>query len=353
MVAAEIGRDRWGSGGAEFGRPQPRRGLAAERRFGCVVVERGPGIVGVGPELPAELLPLRGGQERRVVARVAGGRQPPGLDGVGEHHGGLAGRPVGEVEGVEQAGEIMAAEIPGGGGDLGVVEVGEDLGDGASAAVVAGEAAAQVGGRAAQQPLVLLVAHRVDAVPQGVAAGAVEQRPKAPPVLHRDRLPAGSVEHPPDPPDGDVGNDPVERLPVEVDDPQDLAQVRDHGVDERLPHRAFVELGIADEGDVPAARRNIEVAGDVPLGERAPDRRRGADADGAGGEVDRVGVFRPAGVALQAVEGAELGEVAAIQSAEEVVDGVEDRRGVGFHRDPVRVPQVPEIQGRHDAHHRR
>ena len=126
-----------------------------------------------------------------------------------------------------------------------------------------------------------------------------------------------------------------------------------HGVDERLPHRPFVELGIADEGDVSAAGRNVEVAGDVPLGERAPDRGRGADADGAGGEVDRVGVFRPAGVALQAVEGAELGEVAAIQSAEEVVDGVEDRRGVGFHRDPVRVPQVPEIQGRHDAHHRR
>ena len=62
-----------------------------------------------------------------------------------------------------------------------------------------------------------------------------------------------------DPAGGDVGHDAVERLAVEVDDPQHLAEARDHRVDERLPDRALVELGVAERarpGARPAARRS-------------------------------------------------------------------------------------------------
>ncbi len=65
----------------------------------------------------------------------------------------------------------------------------------------------------------------------------------------------------------------------------------DHRIDERLPDRALVELGVAEQRDVAAALRHVEVAGDVAVRERAPDRRRRADADRAGREVDRVGVL--------------------------------------------------------------
>ena len=52
------------------------------------------------------------------------------------------------------------------------------------------------------------------------------------------------------PPGGDVGHDAVERLAVEVDDPQHLAEPRDDRVDERLPDRALVELGVAEQRDL-------------------------------------------------------------------------------------------------------
>ena len=123
------------------------------------------------------------------------------------------------------------------------------------------------------------------------------------PYLTSDRLPAGGLEHRLDPPGGDVGDDPVERLPVEVDHPHQLAERRDHRVDQRLPDRPLVELGVAEQGDLAAGPRRLEVVDDVAVGDRAPDRRGGADADRAGGEVDRVGVLGPARVALQAAEG--------------------------------------------------
>ena len=54
--------------------------------------------------------------------------------------------------------------------------------------------------------------------------------------------------------DRDIRHDPVERLPVDVDDPQHLAELRDQRVDDRLPDRALVELGVADERDLAPPR---------------------------------------------------------------------------------------------------
>ncbi len=61
--------------------------------------------------------------------------------------------------------------------------------------------------------------------------------------------------------------------------------------------------------DLATAARHLEVAGDVAVRERAPDRRGRADADRAGREVDRVGVLRAARIALQPAERAQLGQV--------------------------------------------
>ena len=53
----------------------------------------------------------------------------------------------------------------------------------------------------------------------------------------------------------DVGHHPVQRLPVHVDDPDDLTQFGHRRVEDRLPHRALVEFGIADERVLAAACR--------------------------------------------------------------------------------------------------
>ena len=50
----------------------------------------------------------------------------------------------------------------------------------------------------------------------------------------------------------------------------------------------------------------------------------GAQPDGAGGEVDRVGVLGAAGIGLEAAVGAQGGQVVAGQLAEQILDGMED-----------------------------
>ena len=45
--------------------------------------------------------------------------------------------------------------------------------------------------------------------------------------------------------------------------------MRHDRVDDRLPDRALVELGVADERDLAPALRDVEVPGDVAVGERA------------------------------------------------------------------------------------
>ena len=203
---------------------------------------------------------------------MALGRQPPALDRVGEHDARAVAHGVGGAEGGDQRREVVAAEVAERGQQLGVVARQHvDL-----------EPLAQLAGVRAQQPLVLLVRHRVDARAQRLEA--LQPRP----VLDHLDVPAGRLEHRRQPARGDVRHHAVERLAVEVDDPHHLAELGHHRVGDRLPDRALVELGVADQRDLAAADRDVEVAGDVAVRERAPDRRRRADADRAGRVVDRV-----------------------------------------------------------------
>ena len=137
--------------------------------------------------------------------------------------------------------------------EVGVVEGGEKLRDDVGARAGAGEAVAQFRRRAAQQPLILGVRHPVDAPLEVLAAGLCEQLGQEPPVLEGDDLPARRGEHRLQAGRRDVRHDTVERLAVEVDDPDDLAEVGHGRVEHRLPHRALVELGIADQAVLAAA----------------------------------------------------------------------------------------------------
>ena len=172
-------------------------------------------------------------------------------------------------------------------------------------------------------------------------------------VLDHHRVPAGGLEHRGQPAGGDVGDDAVERLAVEVDDPHHLAQARHHRVGDRLPAGALVELGVADQRDLAAAAGDVEVPGDVAVRERAPDRRGGAEADAAGGVVDRVGVLRAARIGLQAAELAQRRQVLR-RSRRPSRWLMACRTGLacGFTLTRSGASSTREVQRGHQAHHR-
>lgn len=285
-----------------------------------------------------------------MVLRVALAVQAAPLDGVGEDHGraGVVDRRVG----VEEGAEVVAAEVAHRAVQGVVVEGGDEPFQGLAGGAGAGQAVPQLGGGAAQQALVLRVAHGVQAGAQGLAARSGEEFGELLAVLEGEDLPAGRLEHAGEAFGGEGGDDAVQGLAVEVDDPDDLAEPGDHRVLDRLPAGALVEFGVAEEGVLASGAGAGEAALDVAAGEGAPDRGGGADADGAGGVVDRVGVLGAARVALEAAEGAEGREGLGGEFAEEVVDGVQGRGGVRLDRDPVVGGQFVEPERRHDRHHR-
>ena len=287
-----------------------------------------------------------------MVLRVALGGQPVPLHGVGEDHRrpGVVDRPERLAERVE----VVAAQVADRGAQGGVVERVDER---AQVPVVVGgavsrQAVPQLGVGAAQQPLVLGVGHLVDAGAQRVAAGPGEQLLQQVPVLDRQYLPTGGGEHPLQPGGAEDRDDPVQALPVQVDDPDHLAQLADHRVEHGLPAGALVQLGVAEERVLPP-RPDLSELARVAAGQRTPDRRGRPDPDRARRVVDRVGVLRAARVALQAAERAQRGQVLRGQLAEQVVDRVQHRRGVRLDRHPVVAAQVPEPQLGHDRGHRR
>jgi hypothetical protein len=257
---------------------------------------------------------------------------------------------LGAPVGVDQCAEVVAAEVSQRCAQLVVAELADERGQ---VAVVTGEALAQLLRRGAQEALVLLVRHLVDAAPQLRAAAALEQGVEAAAVLDRDRLPAGRLEHVRPAAEGDVRHHPVERLAVQVDHPQHLAELRHAGIRDRLPDGALVELGVAHERDLPASGGNVEaVVLEVAARDRPPDRRGRADADRAGRVVHRVRVLGAARIALESPEGPQRLEVGPLERAEQVVDRVQHRRGVRLDRHAVLGAQLGEPERGHQADHR-
>ena len=67
-----------------------------------------------------------------------------------------------------------------------------------------------------------------------------------------DDLPAGGPGHALQSTSGDVRDHPIERLPVEVHDPDELAELRHRRVEQRLPDCALIKLGVADQRALPS-----------------------------------------------------------------------------------------------------
>jgi len=138
-------------------------------------------------------------------------------------------------------------------------------------------------------------------------AVAREQLPQPAAILDRDRLPTRRIEHRPNAAGRDVRHHPIQRLAIQIDNPQHLAQTRNHRINQRLPDRVLIQLRVAQQRDLTAALRHIEVPGHVAMRQRAPQRRRGSDPDASRREVDRVRVLGPRWVRLQPAERPQLG----------------------------------------------
>jgi hypothetical protein len=97
----------------------------------------------------------------------------------------------------------------------------------------------------------------------------------------------------------------------------------------------------------------MEVAGGVAVGQGGEQRRGGAQADRASGEVDRIRVFGAAGVGMQAAELAQRAQIAPVEIAEQLRVGVEDRTRMRLDAHAVAGSQpVAEVQRGQDGHDR-
>lgn len=163
-------------------------------------------------------------------------------------------------------------------------------------------------------------------------------------------MPAGRLELGPPLVDPDAGHDPVEGLTVEVDDPHDLAQALGCVVGHRFPDVALVQFGVTEEGDEATGRSCTEVGIDIASRRGREEGCRGSEAHRTGREVDLVGILGPRRVGLQPALGPQRRQVGLVESAQEVVDGVQHRRGVGLDADPIRSIEVGEPQCRHCRH---
>ena len=341
--------------------PEPRLGRGARQRRSAVLAparRRGAGLepvpLGGGGEAGglAQGVDLGGGEQRRVVARVARDRQPEALDGVGEEDARSVGDPVAGRQRVEERRQVVAAEVLDEGGEVAGVDSGQRRHHGVRSPVE--EAPAQLLAGVGEERLVALVGHRVDPVAQRRPAGAGESGAQPPAVLHLDDVPSRGHELLAPLRDAHPGDHPVERLAVEVDDPQRVAEPLGGGVGDRLPDIALVELGVAEDGDEARRRTGAEVGVDVAARHRREERRRRPQADRAGGEVDEgaVGILGARRVRLQPTPRPQPRKVGAIEVAEQVLDRVEDRRRVRLHRHPVAGVEVGEPERGHHRHQR-
>ena len=99
-----------------------------------------------------------------MVRGVALRRQAARLDRVREDHGRAVAGLIGAAERVEEVGQVVPAEVADRGHHLVVVELADEPAHVGARAALARQPLAQLGGGAAQEALVLLVAHGVDAL---------------------------------------------------------------------------------------------------------------------------------------------------------------------------------------------
>jgi hypothetical protein len=308
-----------------------------------------PFVAGAHRHRLAEHLHLRRRHQAGVIVLVTGHRQAEALDRVADE----AGRFVtgGCMESLKHRRQIVAAEIV---HQRRQCVVGAFLDQPADVALVADlvvEPLAPGGAAGEHQRRVELVRTLVDPLPQPLAAGLLEGGLLQRAVFDDHHVPAEIPEQLLVALPQSFAHDGVETLPVVVDDPPAIAQTLLPAFEQRFEDVALVEFSVADQRDhapfgpaqTPGMRAHIV------LHQRGEQSLRHTQADRTGGEIDVVGILGARGIALRTLVAAECFEPFARLLAEQVLDGVEDRRGMRFHRHAVLWPQHGKIERRHDG----
>ncbi len=214
---------------------------------------------------------------------------------------------------------------------------------------------APAGGALEAQRRIEAVVACIDPVEDRLTARLRAQRLQALAVFHRDDAPAHVLEHGGELAGQRRGDHGVQALPVVVDHPPGVPEVMLPPFDQRLVDVALVQLRIADQRDHAPLRPVAAPAmgADVVLHQAGERGHGNAEADRAGREIHVVDVLGARWIGLRAAEAAEVLQLVERLVAQQILDGVEHRRGVRLHRDAVLRPQDREIERGHDADQRR
>ena len=289
-----------------------------------------------------------------MVVLVPLQRQALALDGVGDEADAAIVRPR-VLEGLDQAGQIVAAQVGHEVGEFAVAAPLDQRGHRALIAEIVEQALSPCRAALIGQGRVKLVRTAVDPVAQALTARLGERLLLQDAVLEDDDVPAERAEHRLEPLPQALADHRIEALAVVVDDPPGVADAMLPAFEHGFEDVAFVHLGIADERDHLAfgAILRPAVRLDIVLHEARKQRLRDAEADRTGREVDVVGILGARGIALRALVAAEVLEVFAGLPAHQVVDGMEDRRRMRLDGDAVFRTQHRKIQRRQDGRERR
>jgi|GEM_PF-3753607 len=277
-----------------------------------------------------------------MVVLVPGQRQATALDGVADETDRLIG--IDTLEGLQHAFQAMAAEIGHGGDQLVVIHRGDQVAAGGIGEIgqqLLAPGVTTLEGQSGKQVVVAFI----EPVEDRFAAGTMAQGLQLLAVFHGDDAPAHILEGR-DQLVGERGGDHrIQALAVIVDDPPGIAEVMLPAFDQGLIDIALVELGIAGQRHHAAGRPGVLTARPAPVMgmdvvlHQAGERGHGdAEPDRAGGEIDVIGILGTRGIGLRPAQSPEAFQLVEILVAEQVLDGMEDRRGMRFHGDPVFRP---------------
>ena len=188
-------------------------------------------------------LHLLGAHQARVIILVAGERQAVALDRVGDEA--CRGVGVDPVERLENRLHVVPAQVGHQVVQGRVVVLVEQRGDPCGRAQIALQPNPPAGAAAEDQCRVERVGAVVDPVPQGLAAGSLEDGLEAAAVLQRDDVPVHRPEDAVDALKQPILDHAVQALAVVIDDPPDIADVVLPALQQGFEDVALVELGIA------------------------------------------------------------------------------------------------------------
>ena len=268
-----------------------------------------------------------------MVHRVSGERQAPALDRVREDHARLPTVPLGRVEGVQDGGEIMAPHVADQLAKRGVRDPREEPVEGPIGLAVGRfhERRSHGAGGRPQQRVVLGIGHRLEPRAEALAPGPREQGAKLRSPAQLDHAPAGRAEPRLELTPPRVRRDAVQALAVQVHDPEQVVQLGDGLLQQRLPHVALVQLGVPHHGDEPLGPPRARAVAHIARGQRPEGRHHGAEPHRARGQLHHAGIFPPARIGLESAEAPQAHELVGRQPPAQVLDGIEDRRGMGLH----------------------